>query len=364
MEKTTTKKPTVKKVLWVICDKNQKYVDTFASYVERHEENVMTGRFTEKEALYEFARKKKIDTLILGEEMAEEVQADEQGLPAAARTVILAAEEEDLTLDLPKVGRYQRASDIIFKIKTAGKANLFHTFNWSSFDEEQDLATPQDNPVTAVWSPIGRCGKTAFAVCLAMALAKRKHTLYVNLEDFHGFAQMLPEDVMEYDLSDVLFLLYKGERDTMPLNVRSATARTVKNWGELDYMPPMFSCCDVRADDNSYMRWIEILMAAHQYEEFVLDLGDKTGDVCMLERCGKIYVPMLPDKVSQAKIAQLKHNLKARNLEDILGKMVFLTLPHIPERDYENFPMKLPEGRMGQFVADLMTQGDTGDNRR
>lgn len=42
-----------------------------------------------------------------------------------------------------------------------------------------------------VYSPIGRCGKTGFAVTLGQVLAKDSKVLFLSLEEFSGFSQMM-----------------------------------------------------------------------------------------------------------------------------------------------------------------------------
>ena len=40
----------------------------------------------------------------------------------------------------------------------------------------------------AVYSPVGRTGKTGFALALGKEIAKKRRTLYLNLEEYSGFA--------------------------------------------------------------------------------------------------------------------------------------------------------------------------------
>lgn len=60
--------------------------------------------------------------------------------------------------------------------------------------------------VIGVYSPVGRTQKTSFALTLGQILAKDRAVLYLNLESYSGFEQILGE-TYERNLSDLLYFV-------------------------------------------------------------------------------------------------------------------------------------------------------------
>ena len=58
--------------------------------------------------------------------------------------------------------------------------------------------------ITGVYSPIGRCGKTSFALTLGQVLAREEKVLYITLEEFSGLSA-LTGTVYTGGLSDLLY---------------------------------------------------------------------------------------------------------------------------------------------------------------
>ena len=60
--------------------------------------------------------------------------------------------------------------------------------------------------IYAVYSPLGRCLKTSFALTLGQILAKERAVLYLNLEEYSGFEEMLGKGFAQ-NLSDLLYFV-------------------------------------------------------------------------------------------------------------------------------------------------------------
>ena len=57
--------------------------------------------------------------------------------------------------------------------------------------------------VLGVYSPVGRCLKTSFALTMGKLLAQEERVLYLNLEEFSGLSVLMKEEYKS-DLSDLL----------------------------------------------------------------------------------------------------------------------------------------------------------------
>ena len=58
--------------------------------------------------------------------------------------------------------------------------------------------------VLGVYSPVGRCLKTSFALTMGKLLAQEERVLYLNLEEFSGLSVLMKEEYKS-DLSDLLY---------------------------------------------------------------------------------------------------------------------------------------------------------------
>ena len=59
-----------------------------------------------------------------------------------------------------------------------------------------------------VYSPVGRCLKTSFALTMGKLLAQEERVLYLNLEEFSGLSVLMKEEYKS-DLSDLLYFLQR-----------------------------------------------------------------------------------------------------------------------------------------------------------
>ncbi len=213
---------------------------------------------------------------------------------------------------------------------------------------------PENNvQLLAVYSPIGRCGKTSFAITLGEQLACSQHVLYLNMEDCSGF-RSLNAGQGEGDLSDLLYfsripggsLLYK----------MNAMIRT---WDRLDYIPPVFSCMDLR--ELNGMEWCSFLRrlaAEGEYDCIILDIGTQIQDVFqLLQLCEEIFIPVLDDPASKGKLRQFTENLETLGGRGLREKIHYLQLPS-PGRDERSSRLKFPEnitrGKMGDYVKRML----------
>ncbi|MDQ9824849.1 hypothetical protein RFZ44_16190, partial [Acinetobacter sp. 163] len=63
---------------------------------------------------------------------------------------------------------------------------------------EEKKALPQQfavlkktTEILGVYSPVGRCLKTSFALALGQILARERAVLYLNLEEYSGFEELI-----------------------------------------------------------------------------------------------------------------------------------------------------------------------------
>lgn len=174
-----------------------------------------------------------------------------------------------------------------------------------------------------VYSPIGRAGKTTFALALGKELAKRKRTLYLNLEEYSGFETLYPY-ADGWTLSELMYFLKQG-KNAFACKLESI----VQEMGGLHYVPPLKSPVELRHIClEDWERLLEALGRETGYERILLDLsGAVNGIFELLDRCDGIYTPICRDETGRAKLSQYEDTLKLLEMEEILKKTKQFLLP-------------------------------------
>lgn len=101
---------------------------------------------------------------------------------------------------------------------------------------------PPGSRLLGIYSPIGRCGKTAFALALGEVLAENERTLYLDLDRYSGMREL---GVMEEGAGDLNDLLYYHRIDPESLVFRIGSV--VHTFRNLDYIPSPLQGEDVMA---------------------------------------------------------------------------------------------------------------------
>ena len=211
--------------------------------------------------------------------------------------------------------------------------------------------SPSKEEVIGVYSPVHRCGSTVFAVILASVLAEQRQTIYVNLEDYHGFDAFASIDCKN-DLSDLVYCSrLKGER-----NLSVVLKKAVVKWEELDVLCPAPVSGDLW--DIGHEEWetlFGMIISTGEYESMILDIGSHIKEIYpLLSLCGRIYMPVLNDRISQGKIRQFEDNLADSGEEAILGKLKKIVVPKLrSDNELSGFPRQLVRGKIGSYVRQL-----------
>ncbi len=221
-------------------------------------------------------------------------------------------------------------------------------------DGGRELCWPrQETTLLAVYSPVGRCGKTSFAITLGEILAFHHHVLYLNMEDYSGFEQ-LTGDLQAGDLSDMMYIYRTGGQKAL---LRGSGL--IRTWQRLDYVPPVFSCDDLR--QMHPQQWCELLLQLAEgggYDCVILDIGTQVEDVFqLLKLCRRIYVPGLDEVVPRAKLQQFREDLEAVGEKGLEDRARYLNLPEPGKEELSErlpFPDRVVRGRMGDYVKRLL----------
>lgn len=180
-----------------------------------------------------------------------------------------------------------------------------------------------DFEVYGVYSPIGRCGKSALAEALAGKYGKTKKTLLLDLQSFSALKEQLGEEEL-WDLADIIYFLRQGKKTFL-----YKLGSIVQSKGVFDYVLPMKSPADLRS--VTVAEWTELLeklAVESDYHVVIIDFGyDVCGLFQLLEQCTKVYMPVVMDYESKRKIDNFEWILCDENFEKVIHNIQKIELP-------------------------------------
>lgn len=332
----------MKKQIFAVCDTEAEYAKNFMEYLNRKQNLTFEVQaFTGVKSLLAFAEQNRIEILLISEAaVCREVRELDVG-----KLIVLTEGIKSPELSAyAGIYKYQSSAQIVREVMAC-------------YGEERSVL-PAQSPVLkkatqilGVYSPVGRCLKTSFALTLGQLAAREKPVLYLNLEEYSGFEELFGKSFTG-TLSDLLYFVRQGDHNlTVRLN------SMVETVGQLDFVPPVQSPMDIRG--TSWQDWEHLLQEIilhSSYETIVLDIGNGIEEVFqMLDMCTTVYTPIKTDKMSRSKLAQFEELLSVRDYPQILSRMVKLNLPYGQEVLAEPFRAEqLVWGTLGDFVRELL----------
>lgn len=297
--------------------------------------------FTSPEVLIDFAKTQPIEILLISDKaMTDEVKQ----LPIR-QIVILSEGVHDPQLDqYPAVYKYQSSDNVIREVMACYGVENGVVMN-------RNGAAKKEMRVIGIYSPVGRTQKTSFALALGQILGRDRAVLYLNLENYSGFEQIL-ETHFDQGLSDILY--YARQENTGIVYKIAGMVQTIQN---LDFLPPALFPMDIQT--TKYEEWIWLFRQLEQnsnYEVLILDFGDGVGDLYqLLDYCTEIYVPIRQDTMSLAKIAQFEQTLQLWDSASIMNKMKKIRIPfYSAGKSGKAWVEELAWSELGDYVRKLL----------
>ncbi|MDO5344744.1 MAG: hypothetical protein Q4E91_03260 [Lachnospiraceae bacterium] len=335
----------MKKSIFAVCDLEASYACNLSEYMnERKNTPFEVQAFTNLESLGKFTENNHIELLLISTEAMCDAVKDMD----IERIIILSDGEAVENLEEnPCVYKYQSSDSLVAEVMNF-YARTKPSLNTMFFCGSKVK-------VIGVYSPLNRVGKTMFALTLGEILGEREKVLYLNLEDYNGFETIFSTSYRS-DLSDLIYFARQKEGNLIyKLNGMIQTFRN------LDYIPPAFSPGDLR--DVGCEEWLSFLgeiTSCGEYDVLILDIGTQIEDLLqLLQACTKIYMPVLEDHISRAKLLQFEKNVNALEYSGIFEKIQRLHLPGWRDRRKEgNLLEGLVLGELGSYVRRLLETGE------
>ena len=338
----------------VICDVQSAYAENLLKILmEKLPDDYELRLFSDIDRLKAVNKRRPADILLIGEEYEEQERRE---LPAGRKFLMTGSRDSPVCEEIP-VFRYQPAEKILEKVLSGsseekGCTGEVHAERADREGRKKPVQTAVKGLI-GIYSPIRRIGRTRFALRLGRQLAEKADVLYLNLENFNGFETLFDQNYSA-DISDLLYFARQNEG-----NLIYRLSGMIRSLGRLDYIPPAFSPGDLR--DVGHEEWISLfsrMEAWGDYEVIILDLGSQIEDVFqILKRCGRVYMPVLDDPVSRAKLLQFEKNLRALECGEVEEKLVRLHLPRWGRGEELELPQTLAGGTLGRYVRQLLETG-------
>jgi len=344
----------MKNRILAVCDPEEAYVSRLMEYLNEKKVSPFYVRaFTSKEALEDFARQEAVEVVLMAAELTKDTEAEDMhGLRIGKRILLTQGQVPKELEGEPAIYKYQSAEKII-------REALFY------YAEEaqpflQAALLKREVQLLGVYSPVHRIGKTTFALALGSVCAREKKTLYLNLEPYSGFDVMLADHLpavrsqslqiaQQWNLGDLLYYLKKGKQGFL-YKLKSL----IQSIGALDYISPVLSAEDLLAvSEEEWEMLLERMITDAEYECLVIDFSDCIqGLPALLARCSKVYMPVLEDRISQAKVAQFLNVWEVQKDENLSEHLHEIKLPKIWDLDGTNGLDGIPE-QLYTFVEEL-----------
>lgn len=332
----------MKKNIIAVCDTDKEYACNFAEYLNSKKKLPFQAEaFTDVDKLCHYAGKNPPEILLISES-----DMDSQVEKLNTENMILLSDEKEKEGNHKYVYKYQSADSVIREVME------YYTQNAALFS-----MAARGLSIIGVYSPLGRCGKTLFALTAGQLLGEKKSVLYVSMEDYAGFEELFHQEY-ERNMSDLFYNIRCGEPKLL-LYLQSM----IQHFGKLDYIPPAASPEDMR--DIRFEEWLkffDLIRMGNSYEVLILDIGSSVDQLFkVLSLCSRIYMPVLEDRMSQCKITQFKKLIKQweEGAEDNFLKEI-----HIPAgiSDWSNpgLPETLVWGKFGGYVRKVLDSDERG----
>jgi cellulose biosynthesis protein BcsQ len=246
----------------------------------------------------------------------------------------------------PSVYKYQATADVLREVMAC-------------YGEEKRISPSvfsvlkNKTQILGIYSPLGRCLKTSLALTIGQILAKERAVLYLNFETCAGFETLLGRS-FPHTLSDLFY--YAKQEDPNLLFRMNSMVQTVNG---LDMIAPVQAGADILGVSwEDLERVLQEIILHSSYEVLVLDIGTAIADLCpLLDLCGQIYMPVLDDCISRAKLLQFENLLKAWDYTQVLSKIQKLVLPQqMSLASSDAYVEKLPFSELGTYVKHLLRE--------
>ena len=299
----------MKKIQIALYDK-EGYMSWLVGYLCRKGRGMLETRlFSSLDMLVTCAEAGKIDVLLAGEEVVEEIR----GLEGKVAKIMLLSEGNEVKegTGYYLLFKYQSAQEIVKEVLEQIAEDDTIAFT-KAFPSKRRVS------FVGVYAPFGGSGVTEYALSLAGRLAEKEKVLYVSFEQFHSldFLQNTGKDAVSYrGMSEVIFYL-KQRKEKLALKLETVVVSKERT----DYIFAVEDYRDLYSLNSEDIRhFLEVLSQQADYETIIFDIGCLSEAMLyLMEHCDSLYMPQAETKQQKSKEAAFWRLLHRENHEPLL----------------------------------------------
>lgn len=326
----------------IIFDEEKQYANHLMNYISNKKEiPFQTIAFTKEEKLIDYLEDNKADILLISVHSMKEKYST-----LNAKQIVLLSEG--------RAPSEYSSYPFIYKYKSAEKIVREIIEKYIEINKGDNLLiVSEDNKakVIGIYSPIGRSGKTTFALTLAQIISERMKTLFISLEEFAVFQEGM-EASSTGNLADLMYY-FKQNPETVSIKLQAI----VQNINSLDYILPVYYSRDLReVNTKDWESLISAVAASNNYKCIVLDIGNMIGDLLsILNYCDEVYMPTVEDPVSELKIKQIENTILKSNHNGLMNKIIKTKVPLLDQNQLEYQKVEtLGMSNIGDYIRALI----------
>lgn len=305
-----------------ICDSEEEYLRGIRDYLSMRDTFPFVISIYSSVELVNIALSKGMIDVLLIQDSLYEALGDIEKIKKTENLLLILLDTGNSVNNISAIWKYQSVEVIRREImkyyaEYQGKEEAIKPIGNSTINRSRETS------FIGIYTPIGRCLQTSYALALGQQLAKKAPTLYLNFESFSGLDSLLGSND-EKDITDLVFFL-RSNSESLVFQLESMVCRV----GSLDYVYPASSFIDLgSADESDWQKLLKVLAGNHSYEYIILDLSEiVSGLLDILRECGKIYMICEEDVRSKAKIYQYEKLLMDREYGDVVEKTTRIIIP-------------------------------------
>lgn len=324
-------------MILVILDREEEYLAGIGEYFqERLGKFFDIYFFHKKEKFIRFVEQKQKEiTVFLS---SEELLKEETGAMQVKQSIYLSSGEHAKEAETDVIYKYQSREHIM---KEFLKVCRFCT-------GAKITGYKQDTKVVAVYSPIGRCGKTSLALVMGQVLAETRKVLYISFEEWPGFARIIGEG-NGMDISDLVYCLKQKKE-----NIGMCFEGMLVELNGLNILPPVTKAPDIQELEKEELQEIlETIVSNGEYDVVLVDVGNRVKNLFFFLECvEQVYMPILKDTNSLAKQMEFMEFLEHSEYSIYSDKIRQCCLGNLARE--ENTIEELYYGEFGAYVRELL----------
>jgi len=292
----------VKNSQLIICDREERYVERLADYISRKADSpFIVNVYTNTDCVPEMNGKGCI-LLISSSLLCEELQQ----LNTYTTIILNEGNLEKEYSGYLSLMKYQSAEKIYSYL-----LDIYTERNGALLDRSS-VVMKSDTQILGVYSPIGRIGKTEFAIQLGKDMSDKYRVLYMTMEEFSTISSE------QEGLSDIIFHFKENKT-----NIVFKIERSVFKEDGVDFLSPAACIFDVRElTKEEWISFFEELINFSPYERIIIDFGGIPWEIELLNLCTRLYVPFINEEGGLKKLERFEQFLIFMGLEQLPARMI------------------------------------------